>query len=129
MKQKLGEDESSKLSSIGKQLVEGSEHAPRFDQDRIRRMTILAHSMKRRFSQTKKNLVAFEETAVARSTKNSVNGDMLKEPLLSSLSENGSMNINEHKSNNISVGSGYFTNTNVPDVKTSKTILKRNDTA
>ena len=50
VKQELGDDESSKLNNLGKQLTEGMADAPRFNQERLRRMTILAHTMKCRVS-------------------------------------------------------------------------------
>ena len=62
VKQELGDDESSKLSNLGKQLTEGMADAPRFNQERLRRMTILAHAMKRRVSRKRNNLIKFEQS-------------------------------------------------------------------
>ena len=128
VKQELGDDESSKLNNLGKQLTEGMADAPRFNQERLRRMTILAHTMKRRVSRKRNNLIKFEQSIIEESNSLNNNNNSnrnLKQPLLTSISDS-EQNEKKYYTNIDYDDSKYYTNTAVPNV--GKSSIRRNDT-
>ena len=66
--------------------MEGSEFAPRFDQERLKRMTILAHAMKKRFKQNHDPTHITGVSQAHSSNNRATPTDYLKQPLLSSQS-------------------------------------------
>ena len=66
--------------------MEGSEFAPRFDQERLKRMTILAHAMKKRFKRNQEPALTAAVSEPYGNSNRAMPTDQLKQPLLSSQS-------------------------------------------